>query len=258
MPRFAANLGWLFTERPFLERFAAARGAGFDAVEFPSPYEHPAREIAARLEGEGLECVLYNLPMGDKAKGDWGLACRPERVADHRDGVARALEYAQHLKPRCVNVIAGLAKPGEDRGALERLLVENLRFACEAFAPAGVPLVIEPLNDRDAAGFLIPRQDDGARVIAAAGAAGLGLQCDLYHVAMMGDDPAGMLARHRGIIRHVQFADVPGRGEPGTGTLPFASLFAMLDASGYEGRVSAEYRPSRRTEGTLHWLRASA
>ena len=254
MPRFAANIGWLFTERPFLDRFAAARAAGFEGVEFASPYDFPATEIARRLEAEGLACVLFNLPMGDRAKGDAGLACRPERRDEFREGVARALDYAAALRPTKVNGLAGVARPGEDRAALEALAVENLGFAAARFEGAGVPLVTEPLNDHDTPGFLLPRQDDGARVVAAVGADRLGLQCDLYHVARMGDDASSILARHRGIIRHVQFADAPGRGEPGTGNVALREQIALLGRLGYEGWIAAEYKPTKRTEQTLAWL----
>ena len=254
MLRFAANIGWLFTERPFLERFAAARAAGFEGVEFASPYDLPAAEIARRLQDEGLACVLFNLPMGDRARGDAGLACRPERRDEFRDGVARALEYAEALRPTKVNCLAGVARPGEDRAALESVLVENLGFAAERFTDSGVPLVTEPLNELDTPGFLLPRQDDGARVIAKVGAEGLGLQCDLYHVARMRDDASSILARLRGIIRHVQFADAPGRGEPGTGSVPLREQVALLRRLGYDGWVAAEYKPTKRTEETLAWL----
>lgn len=254
MPRFAANLQWLFTERPFLERFAAARAAGFRGVEFPSPYEQPAAAIAAQLAAHGLECVLFNLPMGDRARGDFGIACRPGREAEFRDGVGRALEYAAALGARRLNCVAGTAAAGEDREALAATLAGNLRFAASACAAAGVALVMEPINDRDVPGFLVPRCADAARLIAQAGAPNLGLQCDLYHVAMMGDDGGEALRAHRAIVRHVQFADAPGRGEPGSGALPLAALFRAIDASGYDGWVSAEYRPSRRTEDTLAWM----
>ena len=255
MPRFAANLAWLFTEQPFLERFAAARRAGFDGVEFPAPYDHPAEAIAEKLREHRLQCVLFNLPLGDKSRGDFGIACRPGREAEFRAGVATALEYARVLKPERINCIAGKYEEGEDRETLEALLVENLEFAARELAAAGWPMLLEPLNDRDTPRFLIPRQDDGVRVIEAVGAANLGLQCDLYHTAMMGDDPSSILARHRGIIRHIQFADAPGRGEPGTGTVDISRHFDTIDRLGYTGWVSAEYRPSRPTEQTLHWMR---
>ena len=256
MPRFAANLGWLFTELPFLDRFAAARRAGFTGVEFPSPYEHPAAEIAARLQGEGLTCVLFNLPMGDRSKGDIGYACRPGREAEFRDGVARGVEYAAQLRPTRVNVIAGVANDGDDRGDLEARLVSHLRFAAGEFKAAGVPMVVEPLNTHDNPKYLLPRQDDGARIVSQVGG-DFGLQLDLYHTVMMGDDPSSMLARHRAIVRHLQFADAPGRHEPGTGKVPLAQLFGTIDAMGYDGWVSAEYKPSRRTEETLGWMRSS-
>lgn len=257
MPRFAANLGWLFTERPFLERFAAARNAGFDAVEFAVPYSHPAEAIAERLREHRLECALFNLPMGDKSRGDFGIACRPGREAEFRDGVALAIEYARALRPSRINCISGVALAGEDRAALRSLFISNLRLAAREFKPAGLALTIEPLNDIDVPGFLVPRAGDGARVIAELGDSRVGLQCDLYHTAMMGDDPSSILAAHRGIIRHIQFADVPGRGEPGTGRLGLQRLFAAIDAMGYDGWVAAEYRPSTRTEDTLAWMHAA-
>lgn len=254
MPRFAANLNWLFTEHAFLERFAAARSAGFRAVEFPSPYEHPAAEIAARLRDNALECVLFNLPMGDRARGDFGIACRPGREGEFREGVARAIEYARALGAPRVNCIAGTAADGEDRAALERTLVGNLRFAARALREAGVELVIEPINTHDVPGFLVPRAPQAARLIAAVGDANLGLQCDLYHTAMMGDDCARVLDTLAPVIRHIQFADAPGRGAPGSGRLDLPGLFAAIDRGGYAGWVSAEYRPAGRTVESLHWF----
>lgn len=255
MPQFAANLGFLFPEHPFLDRFGAARDAGFTAVEFASPYGYRAADIRARLDDHGLACILVNLPMGDKSRGDFGIACRPERVDEFREGVVRALEYAAALGVPRMNCIAGLAGGPDDAAACERTLVDNLRHAAAALAQAGVELVVEPINDRDVPGFLVPTCARAAAIIAAAGHPNLGLQCDLYHTAMMGDDPSSTLASRRGIIRHIQFADVPGRGEPGTGTLDFARLFAQIDAMGYAGHVAAEYRPTRATCDTLRWLR---
>ena len=254
MPRFAANLGWLFPEHPFLERFRAARDAGFAAVEFASPYEHRAEEIAARLADHGLECILINLPMGDKSRGDFGVACRPGREQEFRDGVARALDYAARLGVPRMNCIAGTLGPADDRARCEATLVENLGFAASRLAAQGVELVIEPINSRDVPGFLVPTSPAAARIIEAVGHANLGLQCDLYHTAMMGDDASSILSSLRGIIRHIQFADVPGRGEPGTGQLPIARLFGEIDSLGYAGWVAAEYRPSRATPETLGWM----
>jgi hydroxypyruvate isomerase len=256
MPRFAANLGFLFTEHPFLDRFAAARAAGFEAVEFAAPYLHPAGEIAARLADNGLECELFNLPLAQPGGGPAaGIACRPERVAQFRDGVALAVEYAEALGTRRMNCIAGVAAEGDDANACQRALVDNLRFAAGELARAGCSLVIEPINTHDVPGFFVATAAHGASIVREVDAPNIGLQCDLYHTKMMGDDPAATLASHVGIIRHIQFADVPGRNEPGTGTMDFAQLFETIDRLGYQGWVAAEYRPSKPTPETLHWFR---
>jgi len=249
--RFAANLGWLFTEHPFLERFAAAARTGFRGVEFAQPYEHPAAQVASLLRDNGLECVLINLPMGDKSKGDFGIACRPGREAEFRAGVARGIEYARAIGVPKVNCISGTAKPGEDREAMRATLISNLRFAAKEFKAAGLDLLLEPINSHDIAGFFVTRQLEAVKIIDEVGASNLGLQFDIYHTVMMGDDPAAMLRECEPWIRHIQFADAPGRGEPGTGRIDFAPLFAQIDDMGYEGWVSAEYRPSKPTPQTV-------
>jgi len=254
MPRFAANLGFLFPERPFVERFGAAASAGFTAVEFAQPYPYEARELAELLEANGLEMVLFNLPMGDTAIGDFGLGCLPGREAEFRDGVARAIAYAGVLGNERVNCIAGKAPPGADPALLRATLLANLKYAAREFSRAGLTLLLEPLNTVDAPGFFVPRQAEGAALVAETGADNAGLQYDIYHAAMMGDDPVEGLARFAPVIRHVQFADAPGRHEPGTGTIDIAGCFARLDALGYEGWTSAEYRPSKATPETLGWL----
>jgi hydroxypyruvate isomerase len=254
MPRFAANLNWLFTEHPFLERFAAARAAGFRAVEFPAPYPHPPEEIAERLRANGQQCVLFNLPMGDKSRGDFGIACRPGREGEFREGVALGIEYAKHLRPPHVNCISGTIAAGEDAKLLTETLVSNLRFAAREFKKAGLELVIEPINNRDTPGFFVPRSPQAAEIIRQVGEDNVGLQFDLYHTAMMGDDCAALLETLLPVIRHIQFADAPGRGEPGSGTVDLPRLFDKIDRLGYPGWVSAEYRPSKPTVETLHWM----
>lgn len=258
MPKFAANLQWLFTEHAFLDRFGAAAAAGFRAVEFPSPYDHPASEIRARLVEHGLECVLFNLPSGNRANGDFGIACRPERVSEFRAGVGKAIEYGRALGVRQMNCISGCVREGDERALLDRTLQQNLRFAARELRGAGFDLLIEPINDVDVKDFFVPRQADGARLVAEVDEPNFHLQLDLYHTAMMGDDGHAALARFRPIVRHIQFADAPGRGEPGTGRLDIARLFSDIDAGGYGGWVSAEYRPSGRTERSLHWLPRTA
>jgi hydroxypyruvate isomerase len=251
MPRFAANVGFLFPEHPFLDRFAAARRAGFRAVEFAVPYDYPAAELASRIRDNELECILVNLPMGDRAKGDYGIACRPGREREFADGVARGIAYAHALGVTRLNCISGVAREGEDASALRSALVSNMRLAAREFKAAGLELVIEPLNSRDVPGFIVPRSPDVVRLIEEVGAANVGLQCDLYHTVMMGDDPAAILEECWPSIRHIQFADVPGRGEPGSGTIDFASLFELIDRKAFRGWVSAEYRPTRPTGETL-------
>jgi hydroxypyruvate isomerase len=257
MLRFAANISWLFQELPFLERFAAARAAGFAAVEMRSPYEHPPEEVARRLRDNGLACVLFNLPMGERERGDFGLACRPFREGEFRDGVARAIEYAGILGAPRVNCIAGTMAPDEDRELLHEVLVQNLRFAAAALGGAGVELTMEPVNSIDVPGYFLPRNADVVRVIDEVGAPGLGLQFDLYHTAMMGDDLARTFEALLPRIRHIQFADAPGRGEPGTGQSPIALVLGRIAASEYAGWVSAEYRPTCETLRTLAWLRTT-
>lgn len=252
MPRFAANLSFLFAEHDFLARFGAAARAGFRAVEFHSPYEHAGAQIAARLAAEGLECVLFNLPMGERAAGDFGIACLPGREAEFRAGVAKALDYARALACPRLNCIAGRVPAGADRARFQATLAANLGFAARECAREGVDLVVEPINTVDVPGFALASSAEAMALIAEV--EGLGLQYDLYHMAMMGEDLAAGLDRLAPAIRHVQFADAPGRHEPGTGRIDFRGLFARLDANGYRGWVSAEYRPSRRTEQTLGWL----
>ena len=251
MPRFAANLGYLFPEHDFLDRFEAARRAGFRAVEFAAPYAYPPEEIAMRLLDNALECILINLPSGERSKGDFGIACRPGREEEFRDGVARGIIYAQALRVPKLNCISGTVLPGEDPARLREILVANLRFAARALRAAGLDLVLEPINTYDVPGFLVSRSPQAVEIIAEVAEANLGLQCDIYHTVMMGDDPAGTLESLWKWVRHIQFADAPGRGEPGTGKIDFPPLFALIDRLGYGGWVSAEYRPSRPTPETV-------
>lgn len=254
MPRFAANLGFLFPERPFTERFGAAASAGFGGVEFAQPYAWDARELSELLEANGLVMVNFNLPMGDAAAGDFGIACLPGRQAEFRDGVRRAIAYAEVLGNERINCIAGKAPPDADPDELRATLLANLRHAAAEFRIAGRTLLVEPINSVDVPGFMVPTPADGAAIVAATGADNAGLQYDIYHAAMMGDDPAEGLARYAPVIRHVQFADAPGRHEPGTGTVDLRACFALLDALAYEGWTAAEYRPSTTTTETLGWM----
>jgi hydroxypyruvate isomerase len=254
MPRFSANLHFLFTERPFLERFGAAARAGFRAVEFPDPYAHPLPELAARLREHALSCVLLNFPMGDRAAGDMGFACRPARAAEFRDSVERAVEAARALGCPRLNCMAGRRPPGVYPKELRATLIENLRLAGRTCAQAGLEVCLEPLNSADYPDIFLSGTEQAVEIMDAVGASNLRLQFDGYHLQTMGEDLAVTLERLLPLIGHVQIGDVPGRGEPGSGTIPYPALFALLDRLGYAGWVGAEYRPSRRTEETLGWL----
>ena len=256
MPKFSANLGFLFTDRPFLDRFAAAAAAGFRAVEYMSPYEHDCRDIAARLADHGLAQALFNLPAGDWEAGERGLACLPHRVGAFRDGVAVALDAAAALGCDRLNCLAGIVPAGADRAALEATLIDNLAFAAEAAARRGVKLLIEPINDRDMPGFFLNRTDEALRLIEKVGAPNLWLQADVYHMQVMEGDLARRLEAAAPRIAHIQIADNPGRREPGTGEINYTFLLPFIDRLGYDGWVGCEYRPTTTAEASLGWMRA--
>ncbi|MGW5957564.1 hydroxypyruvate isomerase [Methylorubrum thiocyanatum] len=256
MPRFAANLSLLFTEVPLRDRFAAAHAAGFTAVEMQFPYAEAKAVLAARLTETGLPLVLHNLPPGDWAAGERGIAALPGREAEFREGVARAIDYAGALGCRQLNCLAGLAPPEVEPARLRATLTENLAYAAEALGRAGIRLLIEPINDRDMPGFVLNRLSDAAAVIEAVGSDNLFIQADLYHMARMGEDLAGSLEAHRARIAHVQIADSPGRHEPGTGRIDFSAAFTVLDRLGYAGFIGCEYLPASGTEAGLGWMAA--
>ena len=258
MLRFAANVSMLFTEVPFLDRFALAARAGFAAVECQFPYEAPAAEIRARLDGHGLAMVLHNLPAGDWAAGERGLACLPDRVDEFRAGVPRALAYAHALGVAQVNCLAGIAPAGAGVETLRRTLVDNLRFAARAFAAEGLKLLVEPLNTFDIPGFFVNRTDQCVALLDEVGEPNVFVQYDAYHMQRMEGELAGTLARHLPRIAHVQVADNPGRHEPGSGEIRFEFLFAELERLGYAGWIGCEYKPAGRTDVGLDWLPAGA
>lgn len=255
VPRFSANLSLLFPELPFLDRFAAARGAGFRAVEYHQPYAFDPAELRERLSAHGLAQVLFNLPMGDSARGDFGLACLPGRQAEFRDGVHEAIRYARALDCPQLNVIAGVLGSGLDRAEAEAVLIANLRWAAAELQRAGMRLLLEPINDRDVPGFLVTTSAQAIALLDAVGAPNLFLQYDCYHMQRMEGELCATLERLLPRIAHIQFADNPGRHEPGTGEIAYPHVFAHLDRIGYRGWVGAEYRPSTPdTRATLGWF----
>jgi hydroxypyruvate isomerase len=252
--RFSANVSLLFRELPLLERFAAAREAGFGAVEIQVPYDLAAASLARAADAAGIPIVLINAPMGPDRTAP-GMACRPEHRELYRAELARAAEYAHTLGVPCVNVLAGRAAPQEREACLD-LLVEHLSLAAEALASAGARALLETVNPFDAPGYCVPSFELAAEVLARSDPR-VGLQFDVYHAARLGLEPDVAFAKVRPLVGHVQFADVPARHEPGTGTLPFERIFGAIESSGYEGWVGAEYHPSSaRTAESLGWLGA--
>ena len=251
--RFSANLSYLFTEAPFLERFALAREAGFAAVEFHFPYEYDAAVLAEVTLTSELDIVLFNLPAGNWAAGERGMACHPGRSEEFRTGVAQAIDYAQALGVPRLNCLAGIAPVDSDPAQVRQTLIDNLAYAAAETARAGMGLLIEPLNTRDVPGFLIATTRDALSVIEAVGHANLGLQYDIYHAQVMEGDLTHTLRTHIGRIGHIQIADNPGRHEPGTGEINFPFLFAELQRLDYRRWIGCEYRPSTTTTQTLGW-----
>jgi hydroxypyruvate isomerase len=258
MLTFAANLTFLWTELPFLERFDAAREAGFTHVEYMFPYEHPAPDVRMRLDAAGLDQVLFNLPAGDWAAGDRGIASDPSRVEEFRAGVENALVYADALGVEQLNCLAGLRLDGVDEAAQWSVLVDNVRHAAQRLATIGRRLLVEPVNTYDVPGFLVPTTDLALRLIDEAGEPNVRLQFDAYHVQRMEGDPAARLKELFDRVGHVQLADAPGRHQPGTGAIDFKALFALLDDLGYDGAIGLEYVPTPDTAGSLGWLKELA
>jgi len=257
MPQFAANLSMLFTEVDFLDRFQAAAEAGFKGVEYLFPYDFEAAEIKRRLDDNGLTQVLFNLPAGDWAAGERGIACHPDRVAEFREGVERAIAYARVLGNTQVNCLAGIKPEGVSDAEARQTLVGNLRYAADKLADAGILLIAEPINTRDIPGFFLNRTEQALQIFDEVAGDNLKLQYDIYHMQIMEGDLAPTIETHFDRIAHVQIADNPGRHEPGTGEINYPFLFAHLDRLGYQGWVGAEYKPAGRTEEGLGWLDAA-
>jgi 2-dehydrotetronate isomerase len=253
MPKFAANLTMMFNEWAFLDRFKAAADVGFEAVEFLFPYDYPPEEIADQLTQNGLKQALFNLPPGDWAKGERGLAALPERAEEFQKSVQTALDYAVQLNVPTLHMMSGLAnKANEPAVAAYR---KALEFTCAAAAPHGINIVIEPINARDMPGYFLSDFNFAANLIADMALPNLRLQYDIYHRQIIHGDVMMSLEKLMPIIGHVQIASVPKRHEPLTGELDDARIFQYLDALGYQGFVGCEYRPANGTVDGLGWLK---
>ncbi|WP_455231979.1 hydroxypyruvate isomerase family protein [Geopseudomonas aromaticivorans] len=253
--KLCANLSLLFSELPLLERIQAAADAGFAGVEIQFPYEVPAAELLDALQRAAMPLVLINLPAGDLMTGGPGLAAVPQRQGEFDAALQQALAYAAVVRPQCVNVLPGRLAEGLDRAAALATLTANLRRAAEAFAPLGIRVLAEAINPLDMPGFLVNTPEHLLALIAAVEHANFAAQLDFYHMARQDLDLPTCIAALAGHIGHVQFADCPGRGAPGTGAVDFLAAWQALAASGYVGWLGAEYRPGGEgTAASLGWL----
>jgi hydroxypyruvate isomerase len=255
MPKFAANLTMLFSNIPFLERFAAARLAGFTAVECLFPYDYPAKQIKEQLSTNGLKLVLFNLPSGNWGAGERGLAASPDRVEEFRVGVRKAIAYAQVLGVPRLNCLAGKRVSGYSDEEHRNTLASNLRFASEALQGAKLTLMIEAINHFDLPGFFLNRTEQLAQLIEEVNMPNVFIQYDVYHAQREEGDLTATLRKYHKMIGHIQIADNPGRHQPGTGEINYPFLFKEIDRMGYEGFIGLEYVPEPDTMTSLAWIK---
>lgn len=254
MPRYAANLTMLFTEQPFLDRFAQAHRAGFEFVEYLFPYTYPAADLKRRLDEHGLRQVLFNLPSGDWSAGDRGIGASPGREAEFRSGVSKAIEYARILGVPRLNCLAGKRVAGQSDELHWQTLVQNVRFAAVELAKHGLELLVEPINHFDIPSFFINRTDQAIRLLDEVAETNVRVQYDIYHAQREEGELAATISKHLTRIGHIQIADNPGRHQPGTGEINFPFLFRRLDELQYSGFIGLEYSPAPDTIRSLAWM----
>jgi hydroxypyruvate isomerase len=256
MPKLAANLTMLFNEVAFMGRFAAAARAGFRGVEFLFPYSFHADQIADKLNTYQLDLVLHNLPAGNWAAGERGIACHPGRGGEFQDGVGEAIRYAKVLGVKQLNCLVGITPPGVSAEQARGEVVANLKFAAGTLKKEGIRLLIEPINTFDIPGFFLSGTAQALDIIKDTGSDNLFVQYDIYHMQRMEGELTGTIKANLAMIKHIQLADNPGRFEPGTGEINYTFLMAMLDESGYDGWVGCEYKPKAGTVEGLRWRAA--
>lgn len=253
MPKFSANLGFLWPDRPLLERIDAAAAAGFKAIELHWPYATPAAELKARCDRHGLDLLGVNTPIGNGEQGDFGLGAQPGREAEFRETFLQTVAYAREAGASAVHVMAGVVAQ-EGKAAARKVLVENLRFAAEA--TPDLTLLLEPINQRDKPGYFYSSIGEAADIIAEVGAANLKIMFDVYHVGVSEGDVTRRLEKHLADIGHVQIAAVPSRAEPDEGEIAYRSIFDTLDRIGWVGWTGCEYKPRGDTDEGLAWTKA--
>ncbi len=251
MPRFAANLGYLFTDRGLLERIDAAAACGFKAIELQFPYDVPASAVKAAIAKNKLTVLGINTPPGER-DGEFGLAAVPGREKDFQVLFARALDYIAAIGGSAVHCLAGKVAP-EQRPAAERVFIDNLKWAADVAAAKKIALLIEPINARDRPNYFLNRVEHAADIVAKVGKPNLAIQFDFYHAQIVGGDLLYRLEQHLAVIGHLQCAAVPSRHEPDEGEVNYRYVFEAVDRLGYTGWIGAEYRPRFRTEEGLGW-----
>ena len=255
MPKFAANLTMLFQDRPFMERFDAAAAAGFDAVEFLFPYEYPVEDLKAALKRNNLKVVLFNLPAGNWAAGDRGIAVDPSRKEEFAAGVETALQYAKELGVPRMNCLAGKKLSNVSEAEQHQTLVQNLQLAADRLATLNIQLLVEHINYRDIPGFALNTTAQVLSVLDEVNRPNAFLQYDIYHAQRMEGELVNTYEKNKDRIAHIQIADNPGRHEPGTGEVNYRFVFAALDRLGYTGHIGLEYIPSGDTVASFKWIK---
>lgn len=255
MPKFSANLTMLFTEVDFLDRFDRAAKAGFKGVECQFPYQWSKEELAEKLAKNGQELVLHNLPAGNWAAGERGIACLPGREGEFQESVGKAIAYAKALRCPRLNCLVGLTPKDVPPEKVRQTLIGNLRFAADSLKKEGISLLCEALNSNDIPGFYLTHTQDVLRLFAEINHPNLWLQYDIYHMQVMEGNLTKTIQDNVGRIAHIQLADNPGRHEPGTGEINFTNLFRFIDEAGYTGWIGCEYKPAGVTEDGLKWVK---
>ena len=254
MPKFSANISTLFKEEIFLNRFKKAAKNGFEAVEIQFPYKYEKSLILEKLIQNNLELVLHNLPNGKNEK-DKGIACNPNRKKEFQDSVGLAIEYAKYLNCGQLNCLSGIPSPDTQKSVTLETLISNLQFAANELEKEKIKLLIEPINHYDIPGFFLNNSSQAKTIIRSVKSNNLFLQYDIYHMQIMEGNIIKTIQSNLNFIKHIQFADNPGRHEPGTGELNFPYIFNQLDQIGYQGWIGAEYNPSSNSEKSLDWFK---
>ncbi|WP_413112262.1 2-oxo-tetronate isomerase [Thaumasiovibrio sp. DFM-14] len=255
MPKFAANLTMLFTEKPFMARFDAAAQAGFSSVEFLFPYAQEIHALQQKLSENQLNVALFNAPAGNWELGERGLAAIVGREDEFRLSIKTALQYGKALDVPRIHVMSGIAPVGGNVTFDEKLFIENIRWAADEFANVGIELLLEPLNQRDNPGYFLSDYNKAIALISAVDRPNVKLQFDFYHAQIIAGDLSENFKYLLPLIGHIQIASIPQRNEPNEGEVNYSYLFDLIDKLGYTGIIGCEYNPKTTTDAGIGWVR---